>query len=451
MTVLRGARALLTGTAVVAPRPVAPAGGEGWIREVPPQVGQDRPGGLDREGSDPLERAAVRAGWQLVDAYERLSLRGAARVFGHELDAWYAYARDTVPNLTPWKGAAALRVYESDANRLRFRRTMDFVRPGERVFDVGFGRGYLAGLLLRDRALAAYHGIDIVPGHLRATRAMLEANGFADAEVEIRMGDVYDLTRDHVAAAGAELVICCEVLEHVPDPEKALRTLADALPDGADLLFSVPLHGRLEHVWGHVTVFDVARLKDMIEAAGLYVHHVEPLANTWTIVVASRHPEPSARVREATGRPPTNVSRPLTADLDFVDLPETALRGDPATGWEFPVRGLTALRLDLTPVDFTQVREVEVEVTAGTKRVGRWVWQPRPDQLARPGSRRFALRPGESSTTFQARSFGDLRAADRVVVRATAAPGHTAAFTLRAAYLPRSPELRRPSPSTLAN
>ncbi len=104
------------------------------------------------------------------------------------------------------------------------------------------------------------------------------------------IGDLYDLTRDRLDELGATFVICCEVLEHVPDAEKALKVLADALPDGAELLFSVPLHGRLEGVWGHVSVFDAARLKQMLDGAGLYAHHVEPLANTWSLVVASRAP-----------------------------------------------------------------------------------------------------------------------------------------------------------------
>lgn len=454
LTVLRGARALLKGTTPTAS--AAAYAKEQWIREVEKIAPSAEPGGarpVDSESTDPAERSAVRAGWQLVDAYERLSLRAAKRVFGHELDAWYEYARSTVPNLKPWKGASALRVDESDGNRLRFRRTMDFVRPGERVFDVGFGRGYLAGLLLRDRALAAYHGIDIVPRHITATQSMLEANGFTEADVDLRMGDVYELTPEQVAASGADLVICCEVLEHVPDPEKALQALANALPPGTDLLFSVPLHGRLEHVWGHATVFDVARLKAMIGAADLVVHHVEPLANTWTIVVASRNRRGSPRVRDASARPPVNVSVPLTTERDFVDVPASAISGDKQRSCEFAVRGLAALRLELKMIDFSHVLEVDVDVYTGSRRVGRWSWQPRREDVAtttKPVSRRFALRPGESSATFQAVSFADLGAADRVAVTLSVKPGHTAEFDLRAAYLPRSPELRRSSPSTLS-
>src|SRR5690606_12630269 len=92
------------------------------------------------------------------------------------------------------------------------------------------------------------------------------------------------------------------------------------LPPQSDLLFSAPLHGRLESVWGHVTVFDVHRLRSMIKRARLVVHHVEPVANTWVMVVASRERAPSQRVLRQSSRPPRNVSRPLVHTYDFVDI-----------------------------------------------------------------------------------------------------------------------------------
>lgn len=437
-----------------------------WLREVAkhPRTGPEQ----DPEGTDPAERAAVRAGWQLVDAYERLSVAGAARVFGPELAAWFDYAGQTVPNLKPWGRPGGLKAYESRTNRLRFRRTMDFVRTGERVFDVGIGRGYLAGVLLRDRELAGYHGIDIVSSSVGSARKMLEANGLESAEVGLAVGDIYDLTREQVEASGASLLICCEVLEHVPDAERALRTLADALPHGADLLFSVPLFGRLENVWGHVSVFDAARLKAMLHGAGLIAHHVEPLANVWTLVLASKSPEPSARVLAATARPGVNVSRPLSAKRDFVDIaaagfaPERIVPGascdlDPAEEYEttclisasagtavtgpqasvtFPVDGLESLRLMFRFIDFTAVSRVGVRALNGNRTVARWNWAPTASQVSGTAKKLFALRPGETISGFAAAEYGDVGSADRVQVAVKVRPGESAKFGLRAAYLP---------------
>lgn len=449
LTLARKLKGAATGTPAPATAQALPGR---WLREVAehPRTGPEQ----DPEGTDAAERAAVRAGWQLVDAYERLSIAGAARIFEPELSAWFDYAGQSVPKLTPWGRPGGLKIHESKTNMLRYRRTMDFVRPGERVFDVGFGRGYLAGLLLRDRKVAAYHGIDIVRPNVGSTRKMLAANGLEAAEVGLSIGDIYDLTREQVEATGASVLICCEVLEHVPDAELALRTLADALPDGADLVFSVPLFGRLESVWGHVSVFDAARLKAMLHGAGLIAHHVEPLANVWTLVVASKSAEPSARVREASLRPGVNVSRPLSAKRDFVDVPAAQLSGvacdlDPVEEYEatwliagrqasvtFPVDGVESIRLMFKFIDFTAVSAVGVRALNGKRTVARWTWTPKAAQIAGTAKKLFSMRPGESLPGFAAMETGDAGSADRVQIAVKVRPGESAEFGLRAAYLP---------------
>ncbi|MFB9313955.1 class I SAM-dependent methyltransferase [Nocardioides plantarum] len=411
---------------------------------------------IDRQGSDPSEAAAVRAGWQLVDAYERLSVAAARKVFGREVDAWRAYAEDTAIELVQSGSGSWSESRLSVNNRLRYRRMMDFARAGDRVVDVGFGKGVLAAHLVKGVGVASYHGIDIVDSHLADATRLFEANGLADAPITLEMGDLYELTRDEVAATGADLVICCEVLEHVPDAELALRTLAEALPAGADLIFSVPLIGRLENVWGHVSVFGVARLKDMLEGAGLYTHHVEPLSNVWTLVVASRDPGPSRRVREAGGRPPTRVEVPLSTSYDFVDVvsfdivpapgsadsvtveeagdTRVACRFIASGGVRFPAKGLESLRLAFSFGECHGVDQLVVTARAEGVETCRWTWSPRDaadlrDQLA------VKVRPGEADTRFVSGPHQDVAATDEVEVSVVLAEGGTASFDLRASLL----------------
>jgi SAM-dependent methyltransferase len=340
--------------------------------------------------------------------------------------------------------------------------------PEERVFDVGFGRGYLCGLLLRDGRVVAYYGIDVVPEYIEATRRMLAANEMEDREVQLEMGDLFKLRQAKVAQSRATLVICCEVLEHVADPETALSALAAALPKGTDLLFSVPLHGRLESVWGHVTVFDVARLKTMIEGAQLFVHHVEPVANTWTMVVASRDRKPSRRVQQARRRPSANAVEPLLEHYDFESIKPAAIKVSrqkigtecvvrqgkslvechftgtdqgaddrQVGGVSFDVRGFTGGRIDLGFLDFDKVVNVYIDAYAGNRRLGQWIWKPIPAHLAGRASRRFAFRVGESSPPFKVEGFEKIEGIDRIEVLAEIEPGESAAFSIRAAYLPR--------------
>ncbi|MET0821727.1 MAG: methyltransferase domain-containing protein [Aeromicrobium sp.] len=408
---------------------------------------------VDREGDDPTEVAAVRAGWLLLDAYERMTRRGADRVFGHELDAWHAYA-DTLAELEYTLPDGRELKPENRKNRLRFRRTVDFAREGEVVFDVGFGHGLLAASLIKDRGIKKYFGIDIIDRYVPTATGLFAVNGLAPETLELEAQDLYTLTRERIAATGATLVICCEVLEHVPDAELALKTLADALPEGADLLFSVPMHGRIEGAWGHVSVFDVARLKGMLDGAGLYAHHVEPLANAWSIVVASRDPAPSRRVREATGRPPERVSRPLSAHRDYVYLagddfsavgPSTVERQSDQTarwqfssggGYTFAVESLESLRLWFNPVDADQVSRMVATAYAGDTKVGHWVWKRKPGQMTDGVVLSTALRAGEVGLHFIGDQNDDAVTADRIEVLGRVEGGGQAEIEIGVAYLP---------------
>lgn len=408
---------------------------------------------LEREGTDAAEAAAVRAGWLLLDAYERMSRRGADRVFGHENEAWHAYAEDLGDlNYTLSDGRALAR--EDRKNRLRFRRTVDFARHGEVVFDVGFGMGLLAATLIKDRGIKKYFGIDIVDKFVPMVTDLFAVNGLAPETLSLEASDLYNLTKERIGATGASLVICCEVLEHVPDAERALKVLADALPDGADLLFSVPIHGRIEGAWGHVSVFDVARLKAMLDEAGLYAHHVEPLANAWSLVVASRDPNGSRRVREATGRPALRTSVPLSAHRDYVYVDPahltpvngaTVVRGSGSEacwqfstggGYTFPVKGLESLRLWFKPATVEHVSRMVATAYAGDVKVAHWVWKPKPGQLAEGVVLSTALRPGEVGLHFIGDQNDRAVMADRVEILARVDDGERAEIEIKVAYLP---------------
>lgn len=407
----------------------------------------------EREVSDPTEASAVRAGWLLIDAYERLSRNAADRVFGHELAAWHQYAADTILDLEYTLPNGKVLPQESKKNRLRFRRMTDFAQPGDHVYDVGFGRGILAAQLVKGRDIASYHGIEIVSTNVPTAEALFEVNGLADRPIHLEAGDLFDLTRDKIEAAGANFVICCEVLEHVDDAEKALKTIADALPEGADLLFSVPLHGRLERAWGHLSVFDVARLKGMLAGAGLHAHHVEPLANTWSLIVASRDPGPSARVRDAAYRPAESVSAPLSLHRHFVDLRATDIAATSGTvvaaddmtvtatlrsgdGVTFPVKSLESLRFKFWFTDAAQVSRFTATALAGDEVVGTWVWRTKPGETSSKAPLRVSMRPGEVGQEFVSGPHKGVGTADRVQLVAELPTGESATFNLSAAYLP---------------
>lgn len=247
----------------------------------------------------PVERALVARGWADVDEAERLGpgAAGRARVARVEAErersrAWYRRpAVDHVPE-------SRLAMYESPGNVVRYRRVVDFLIEGDRVFEIGLGYGFLAVMMAGAGRLRRYRGVDLLPTYVDATRETLRLNAF-DEIGDVGTKNLYDVTRADVAAIDADLVVCCEVIEHVPDPELALTTLARALPEGGDLLFSVPLVGRLETVWGHGQVFGAARIQEMLDHAGLVAHHVDVVHDTWALVLASTTTAPSRRATRA--------------------------------------------------------------------------------------------------------------------------------------------------------
>ncbi len=92
-------------------------------------------------------------------------------------------------------------------------------RTGAReVHEVGCGEGQLS-LLLAAEGLSV-RGSDLSPAVVGEAQRLAAARGLA---IPFRAADLYSLEPE---PDGAELVVCCEVLEHLPDPVRALRTVA---------------------------------------------------------------------------------------------------------------------------------------------------------------------------------------------------------------------------------
>jgi SAM-dependent methyltransferase len=132
------------------------------------------------------------------------------------------------------------------------------------IHEVGCGEGFLTTRLAR--AGFAVRGSDLSPAAIGAGRRRLASLG-VDADLRVR--DLYALTPPEDAA---ELMLCCEVLEHVPEPERALAQLATlARPH---LILSVPREplwrilniargkylGDLGNMPGHLQHFSTTRL-----------------------------------------------------------------------------------------------------------------------------------------------------------------------------------------------
>ena len=166
-----------------------------------------------------------------------------------------------------------------------------------RVHEVGCGEGHLSRLL-------AARGLEVRASDrsepiLDEARRRTRARGLA---VEYRARSVYDLDPREDAA---DLVVCCEVLEHLPDPERALASLASvARPH---LLVSVPR----EPWW---RLMNLGRLR-YVRRLGNTPGHLQHWTRRGFLTLLERHVEIAA-VRSpwpwtmALARIPAGESRP---------------------------------------------------------------------------------------------------------------------------------------------
>jgi 2-polyprenyl-6-hydroxyphenyl methylase/3-demethylubiquinone-9 3-methyltransferase len=102
---------------------------------------------------------------------------------------------------------------------------------GKRVLDVGCGGGILSEAMARRGARVT--GIDMGEGPLAIAKAHCESSGlqidYRRATVE-RWADLYP--------HGFDVVVCMELLEHVPDPESVVQACGRLAKPGGDVFFA---------------------------------------------------------------------------------------------------------------------------------------------------------------------------------------------------------------------
>lgn len=161
--------------------------------------------------------------------------------------------------------------------------TVDFKRlsihPAARILDIGCGSGRHTAAAYRIDG-ARVIGADPNMGDLKEARQRLQLHD--------RLGEhgggtwhltAADITRLPFADACFDLVICSEVLEHIPDHRRAIHELVRVLKPGQPLVVSVPRFLPERLCWalsddysranqGHVRIYRQKALIDLLEQAG---------------------------------------------------------------------------------------------------------------------------------------------------------------------------------------
>lgn len=179
------------------------------------------------------------------------------------------------------------------------------VGPSDTVVDIGCGEGNLLSFCAGQGASIV--GVDNHVETLAAAERRLAAMGHTGT-FHTYSGEGPLPLPDGVAT----LVLCTEVLEHVPDPDRLMAELVRIAAPGARFVISVPAAesealtrrqappGYFEPP-NHIQIFDEARFRGLVERSGLEVQSIARLGFFWTVwfalhwhtgvsATAGRHP-----------------------------------------------------------------------------------------------------------------------------------------------------------------
>lgn len=115
----------------------------------------------------------------------------------------------------------------AEIRRTQFTLSLCQIRPGMRVLDVGSGRGWFS--LAAAKLGAEVTALDLSEENLARIKA-------EDPSIETVFGDACAVPE----LGKFDLIVALEVLEHLVEPEKALRGIRERLKEDGTLLLTVP-------------------------------------------------------------------------------------------------------------------------------------------------------------------------------------------------------------------
>ncbi len=181
-----------------------------------------------------------------------------------------------------WQGG------ESDSHDYLFPAVAQLLPPDSRILiDVGCGNGAMT----RRFSQLGYRvfGIDqSVDGIAVATKQF--------GEIPFRLLSVYEDYRQIVPQA--DIVVSCEVIEHLTNPRAMLRRAFEVLRPGGTMVLTTPYHGYLKNLalsltnkWdnhfqvdrehGHIKFFSQTSLVSLLKAEGFEDFHFNNAGRVW--------------------------------------------------------------------------------------------------------------------------------------------------------------------------
>lgn len=168
------------------------------------------------------------------------------------------------------------------------------------VLDIGSGRGELT-----ESILAAYPGARAVGLELSATGVAVASRRVPGAKF-LQRDLLQPVTPDQLPQERATHAVCTEVLEHIEEPAVLLRSAAEYMAPGCQLIVTVPggpMCDFYRHI-GHRRHYTTDSLREVLESAGFEVTHTWaagfPFFNLFRVAITLRGDK---LVADATGKP----------------------------------------------------------------------------------------------------------------------------------------------------
>jgi SAM-dependent methyltransferase len=119
------------------------------------------------------------------------------------------------------------------------------------ILEVGVGHGSYCEYL---GEIGRYQGIDIDPQNVVNSRARFPTANFATGDV------CSERFRSQFGPGSVDTIVCCNVIEHIEDDNRAVANMVNALSRSGHLFILVPalqeLYGELDRLAGHYRRYD---------------------------------------------------------------------------------------------------------------------------------------------------------------------------------------------------
>jgi hypothetical protein len=139
------------------------------------------------------------------------------------------------------------------------------------VVEVGVGHGLMAATVMQKASQGHYFGFDLSQSSLDYCAAMLRASGIDERRFSMRLGNAThpDAFGGITSQSSKRRALCCEVLEHVEEPQKLLHAIREFIGAEGEAFVTTVANIDAED---HIFLYENAdKIREMIQDCGLLI------------------------------------------------------------------------------------------------------------------------------------------------------------------------------------